>query len=237
MLASLPPALLAHIAECPAARAERWAAPLCEVMARYDIIGGRNEMLRASHFLAQVLHESGRLRYTREVWGPTRAQQRYEGRADLGNVQPGDGYRFRGRGLVQLTGRLNYRAASAGMRAEGYDIDFEERPDLVAEEPWAALVAGWYWAQRGLNAVADRDDARTITRKINGGYNGLADRMRLLERAKAMLCAHLALKAPLTLADAPAPAPVAGATGRASAEAPLALRQALRPVAILPHAS
>lgn len=138
---------------------------------------------RVAHFLAQVGHESGELRYRSEIWGPTPAQRRYEGRKDLGNVRPGDGSRFRGRGLIQLTGRTNYRAYG---QAIGRDLEAD--PAAVALDP--ALCVGtaiWFWASRGCSLRADRDDIKGVTRLVNGGLNGLADRARLLELAKREL--------------------------------------------------
>lgn len=151
--------------------------------------------LRLAHFLAQILHESGGLRWPEEIWPEpaldthgvaqkgSRWQLRYERHPGLGNTEVGDGYRFRGRGLIQLTGRANYRAFGKSL-----GLDLEAKPDRVALEPnLAVLAAGWFWDQRGLNAVADLDDLKTITRRINGGYNGLADRERYLARAKQAL--------------------------------------------------
>lgn len=154
---------------------------------RYAIAGGVTR-LRVAHFLAQVLHESGRLRYTAEVWGPTTQQRKYDPAsgsrlaAMLGNSVPGDGYRYRGRGLIQLTGRTAY-----GQYAGFSGLNVVEYPDLLCEPYCAADVAGWFWQTRGLNRWADADDIRGVTRRINGGFNGLEDRAKLLERAKRLL--------------------------------------------------
>ncbi|WP_448572736.1 glycoside hydrolase family 19 protein [Trichothermofontia sp.] len=145
---------------------------------RYQI----NTRLRMAHFLAQVMHESGGFRWLREIWGPTDAQRSYEGRRDLGNTQPGDGKRFMGRGLIQLTGRANYAAFSRDL-----GVDFVANPTLVEQPPYAVIVAGWYWDQRKLNTWADRDDLEGVTYRVNGGYNGLDDRRRYLNRAKTVL--------------------------------------------------
>jgi predicted chitinase len=111
--------------------------------------------------------------------------QAYEGRQDLGNVQPGDGQRFKGRGLIQLTGRANY--ADYG-RAIGREAELLDKPALVAEDAELCVdVAGWFWSKNQLNALADADDLSTLTRRINGGLNGLDDRRRLPGRAKALL--------------------------------------------------
>jgi putative chitinase len=141
--------------------------------------GSINTPLRQAHFLAQVGHESGQLRYTEEI----ASGAAYEGRKDLGNTQPGDGVRFKGRGLIQLTGRANYAAFA---QACGQDVVAD--PDLVAEKPRLAVDAAvWFWGEHGLNALADKDDVLGITKCINGGTNGLADREALLARAKWFL--------------------------------------------------
>jgi len=167
-----------------ALRLEQFVDPINEVLARYQI----NTPLRVAHFLGQVGHETGGLRWLEEIWGPTLAQQGYEGRKDLGNTQPGDGYRFRGRGLFHLTGRANYERFA---RAVGQP-QILENPDLVATPYWAAHSAGWFWhvgnrTGRSLNALADRDDLPGITLVINGGLNGLENRRLWTEKAKQIL--------------------------------------------------
>lgn len=141
-----------------------------------------NTPLRMAHFLAQVMHESGGFRYLREIWGPTDWQIAYEGREDLGNTQPGDGERFMGRGLIQLTGRANYAEFS-----DAVGMDFVSHPELVEQPPYAVLVAGWYWDSRNINGPADRDDLEEVTYRINGGTLGLEDRAAYLDQAKAVL--------------------------------------------------
>lgn len=137
---------------------------------------------RLAHLLAQLGHESGSFRHMREVWGPTPAQAGYEGRADLGNTQPGDGRRYMGRGPIQITGRANYRRFG---RLIG--IDIEGAPEL-AENPSIGLhLALEYWRDRKLNDLADRDDVNGITRRINGGTNGLADRIARTNQIKGWL--------------------------------------------------
>ncbi|WP_456426261.1 glycoside hydrolase family 19 protein [Rhodocaloribacter sp.] len=186
------------IAPEPRARAEPFVEPLNETMRRYAV----DTFRRQSHFLAQVLHESGRLRFLEELWGPTPAQERYEGRADLGNTRPGDGFRFRGRGLIQLTGRANYEAYG---RDTG--IDYVADPDAVAALPAAVDVAGWFWRKRNLNALADLNDVYRVTRRINGGLNGIADRIALLRRARSALRRALVLESAPVLPPGPAAAP------------------------------
>jgi putative chitinase len=152
-------------------------SPLDRTMQRYGI----DTPLRRAHFLAQVGHESGALRYEEEL----ASGEAYEGRADLGNTKPGDGPRFKGRGLIQLTGRANYAAYG---EARGIDFTRGDAPSRIAEDPeLAADVAGWFWQSRKLNARADVDDVRAVTRRVNGGYNGLADRIEYLRRAKFFL--------------------------------------------------
>jgi putative chitinase len=139
-----------------------------------------NTPKRLSAFLAQLGHESGRLQWVREIWGPTAVQKRYEGRADLGNIYPGDGSRYRGRGLIQITGRANYRSARDGLRKLMYEVpDFEAFPAEIETPAFASLTAAWYWHSRGLNALADAGAFEQITRRINGGTNGLIDRLAL----------------------------------------------------------
>jgi len=169
---------------CTSDRAEAWLPHItraCEIF-------GINTPARLAAFLAQIGHESGRLAYVREIWGPTPAQARYEGRKDLGNSQPGDGKRYMGRGLIQTTGRANYRATRDGLAAFVPNVpDFEAVPALLERPDLAALSAAWYWHSRGLNALADAGDFVAITRRINGGTNGLADRQALHGAACAAL--------------------------------------------------
>ena len=135
-----------------------------------------NTPQRLAHFLAQLTHESGGFRWMTEIWGPTPAQVRYEGRLDLGNTQPGDGKRYMGRGPLQLTGRANYR--NTGRRI-GYPL--EAQPELASQIGVGSIVACDYWTMRNLNGWADRGgllSVRPITRAVNGGLNGLQDRER-----------------------------------------------------------
>ena len=161
---------------CTPERAARWLPHIERACQLYDIDSPK----RLAAFLAQIGHESGRLRYVREIWGPTPAQARYEGRADLGNRQPGDGKRFLGRGLIQITGRANYRYATAGLRLVRRDApDFERLPEQLEQPEWAALSAAWYWHSRNLSALADAGQFELITRRINGGLNGQEERVAL----------------------------------------------------------
>jgi putative chitinase len=141
-----------------------------------------NTHLRLAHFLAQACEETDRFRTLHEYWGPTPAQLRYEGRADLGNVRPGDGRLYMGRGIFDLTGRGNY--AVEGRRLA---LPLEVEPELAADPVIAARIACDYWMLHGVNAAADADDIGRVTRLINGGLNGLADREAFLARAKEVL--------------------------------------------------
>lgn len=147
-------------------------------MVRYQIIGPK----RMAAFIAQIGHESGQLQYVREIWGPTAIQLRYEGRADLGNTVAGDGSKYRGRGLIQITGRANYAACG-----EALGIDLINHPELLEQPQYACLSAAWFWATKGLNTLADAGEFNTITRRINGGLNGLADRLKLWAKAREVL--------------------------------------------------
>lgn len=147
-------------------------------MNRYQIVGPK----RVAAFIAQIGHESGQLRYVKEIWGPTAAQMRYEGRADLGNTQPGDGSKYRGRGLIQITGRANYKACGVALA-----LDLINQPELLEKPQHACMSAAWFWATKGLSTLADEGKFETITRRINGGLNGMADRQMLYARALKVL--------------------------------------------------
>lgn len=137
---------------------------------------------RFIQYLAQVSHESGGFTYDKELWGPTPAQKGYEGRKDLGNTQPGDGFLFRGRTGIQNTGRANARKFTAWARSYWPDApDFEKTPDAMLTDPWEGLSPIWFWqvgnkTNSTLNRYADEGNLEAITRKINGGTNGLEDR-------------------------------------------------------------
>lgn len=129
---------------------------------------------RLAMFLAQTAHESAGFKTTVEY----ASGSAYNGRTDLGNTQPGDGPRFKGRGLIQLTGRSNYTTYGRKL-----GIDLVSDPSLAAQFPYAALTAAYFWRDHNLNYYADNDDVKGATRKINGGYNGLADRIQYYKRA------------------------------------------------------
>jgi putative chitinase len=160
----------------------RYVGPLRAALAEFDI----DTPARVVAFLAQIAHESGELRHWKEMWGPTDAQKRYEPphrkATELGNVKPGDGFLFRARGPIGLTGRANYRRFG---RALG--IDLESEPDRAADPDVGFRVAGLFWQQHRLNDLADLetwDAFRRMTVKINGGVNGLADREKYYALAR-----------------------------------------------------
>lgn len=136
--------------------------------------------LRLCHFLAQAAHETDGFRTLEEYGGPAYFA-RYDGRRDLGNTQAGDGARYHGRGVFQLTGRYNYRRFGALM-----GVDLEADPALAKRPDISLAIAFAYWRERGINPAADADDVARVTTLINGGRNGLAERTRLLARAKGI---------------------------------------------------
>ena len=141
---------------------------------------GITTRLRLCHFLAQAAHESDRFRTLEEYGGPAYFA-RYDGRRDLGNTQAGDGARYHGRGLFQLTGRANYRRYGALI-----GLDLEGSPERAKEPAISLAIAFAYWRDRGCNAAADADDVVAVTKLINGGRNGLAQRRQLLALAKTI---------------------------------------------------
>jgi putative chitinase len=145
--------------------------------------------LRVAHFLAQAAHETGNFRYLKEIWGPTEAQKGYETRADLGNCIVGDGFKFRGRGIFQCTGRDNYQRY--GQRL---GIDLACNPDLAADPAVSLKLACLYWADHHLNDYADANNILGVSNGINRGNpasvrepNGYADRKAQLRKAQLVL--------------------------------------------------
>lgn len=163
----------------PLARAQKWAPALSLAMDGANI----NSRRRIAAFLAQIGHESGSLVYTKELGGE-KYLSKYEGRKDLGNTQPGDGVKFAGRGLIQVTGRANYAKASQALFG---DDRLLRTPELLEQPEWAAKSAAWYWTTRNLNALADEDRFTDITKAINGGTNGLDDRKQRYRLALSVL--------------------------------------------------
>lgn len=175
----MTPHELAQAMNIPPARAEDWADALTAAM-----VGGQiNTRLRIAAFLAQIGHESGSLVYVKELGGPSYFAK-YEGRKDLGNIRQGDGVKFCGRGLIQITGRENYARASGAIFG---DDTLLHSPQILEEPFYAAKSAVWYWSTRNLNALADQDRFTDITRAINGGTNGLEDRKARYRYALAVL--------------------------------------------------
>ena len=165
--------------------------------------------LRVCHFLAQILHESGHLKYNAEnlnysasalqsvfkKYFPNEtianeyarkpekiANKVYANRMGNGSEASGDGWKYRGRGLIQLTGKNNYTSCGKDL-----EVDLVNNPDLLLVPEYALKSACWFWNKNNLNQSADNDDINTITRKINGGINGLADRSSILKKAKGVL--------------------------------------------------
>lgn len=147
------------------AKAIEFAPFLSGACDRFNIVGPK----RVSAFLAQIAHESGQLRYMEEI----ASGQDYEGRKDLGNTQPGDGRRFKGRGPIQITGRTNYQRCGQALQ-----LDLESQPEILAQPMHGCYGSAWFWADRGLNTLADEDKFGQITKLINGGYTGLDDRIK-----------------------------------------------------------
>jgi putative chitinase len=144
-------------------------------------VAGINTPKRLTAWLAQLAHESGGFRYLQEIWGPTPQQKRYGvgslGKT-LGNLEPGDGYKYRGRGWIQLTGRSNYKRYG-----DLLGIDLVGEPDLAADPGNAFAIAALFWQDRKLNELADKGAIRSITKSINGGYNGLMQRISYYRKA------------------------------------------------------
>lgn len=155
-------------------RAAAFLDPLNAAMLEFGI----TTPARQASFLAQIGHESGQLQYVKEL----ASGDAYEMRKDLGNTWPGDGRRYKGRGLIQITGRANYAACGAALGLNLIDL-----PELLEQPVNACRSAGWFWKARGLNELADVGDQVRVTRRINGGTNGLADRLALFEVAQRVL--------------------------------------------------
>lgn len=145
-----------------------------------------NTPLRIAHFMAQIEHESGGFKYLKELGNDNYLSKYDTGQLakNLGNTpeKDGDGQKYRGRGYIQITGLANYKELS-----KDTSIDFVKNPELLEQEPNAILSALWFWNKRKLNQFADLDDIKTITKKINGGYNGFDDRKKNLEKYKKEL--------------------------------------------------
>ena len=184
---------------------DKWLQPLNDTFEKYQI----NTPTRQAAFIGQCGHESNNFTKLEEglnysaarlmaVW-PSRfsslevanqyanspeklANKVYGGRADLGNIEDGDGWKFHGRGVIQLTGRANYTICG-----EALGQPFATAPELVLEPEWACMSAGWFWNKKGLNTLADSEDWATITKRINGGIIGLSDRIERIHKAMDIL--------------------------------------------------
>jgi putative chitinase len=186
MTGALTAEQLATIYKCPLARATKWIAALNAAMAKHHI----DTPLRKAHFLSQVGHESGRLQFVREL----ASGKAYNGRVDLGNTQhealhiaklhrsrPGEWWR--GRGLIQITGYYNNKICGTALK-----LDLLNNPEQLEKVEHAAMSAGWFWHEfRNINPLADLDLITKVTKKVNGGRNGLEDRQFLLDNAKIVL--------------------------------------------------
>jgi predicted chitinase len=159
---------------CPAAKRAAYLPFMQQAMAEFDI----TSYLRETAFLAQLAHESAELRYMEEI----ASGAAYEGRVSLGNTQPGDGKRFKGRGPIQLTGRANYTKYGQLL-----GLDLVNDPEIAATKEVGFRIASQFWKLNGLNELADQQQFKTITKRINGGYNGLDDRIKYYERARKVM--------------------------------------------------
>jgi putative chitinase len=166
----------------------RSLAPTSNAKVVTSLVGPLNKWLpqygidtpkRIAHFFAQAAEETDHFKTLHEY----ASGKEYEGRKDLGNVKAGDGVRYKGRGIFQLTGLDNYR--DFGKRL---GLDLEGNPELAADPDVCVRTACEYWKKKGLSALADADDINEITRRINGGHNGLDERKRLLGVAKKIFC-------------------------------------------------
>ena len=177
--------LQAIMPQLPAAKRTTYFPFLTAAVSEFGI----DQPARTAAFLAQLAHESAQFKFMEEIWGPTAAQRRYEPpdklATTLGNTEPGDGFRFKGRGPIQVTGRANYRRFG-----DLLGLDLVATPAQAASPEVAFRIAALFWSKKGLNELADRvtpEAFREITRRINGGFNGLAERQRFYETAKTVL--------------------------------------------------
>jgi len=180
-------------------------AVLAATLESYDI----TSRLRIAHFLGQTCEESAGYRTTEEF----ASGREYEGRQDLGNTQRGDGPRYKGRGLLQLTGRANYADYGKALA-----VDLVNNPTLAAQPALSLKIACEYWKRHDINADCDRDDAQAVTRKVNGGLNGLSDRIAFTQKAKTAVARLQAVQLS-GAASGGAAAPGAASGGAAAAGA------------------
>ncbi len=159
---------------CPATKRADYLPFIQQAMAEFNV----TSYLRETAFLAQLAHESGELRYMEEI----ASGAAYEGRRDLGNTQPGDGKRYKGRGPIQLTGRANYTKYGGLL-----GLDLVNNPTIAATKEVGFRIAAQFWKLNGLNELADQQQFKAITKRINGGYNGLDDRLKYYQRAQNVM--------------------------------------------------
>lgn len=155
-------------------KADQFVDPLNKAMAEFGI----NSNIRQAAFIAQIAEESGELRHLLELADGSA----YEGRSDLGNTQPGDGPLFKGRGLLQITGRANYVACGTAL-----GLDLVGSPSLLETPGPAARAAGWWWSKHGLNTLADLDHFGAITATINGSYKTIDQRIPYWLKARKVV--------------------------------------------------
>lgn len=172
-------ALLAHISGRAVPLAQSLGLALSLNVPAYGVDANAN---RLAGFLGECCHESLGFTIFRELWGPTPAQLKYEGRADLGNTQPGDGYRYKGRGMIQITGRDMYAKVGKSL-----GLDLINQPQIAEQSGPAVLTALEVWKMKGLNQIADFGDWATITKRINGGTNGASARLSYINAALEVL--------------------------------------------------
>lgn len=173
----ITPALLARLSvkERP-----EYLAPLAAAMNEWFPVFEIDTELRQENFLAQILHEADGF-HTLQEYASGKA---YEGRKDLGNVKKGDGAKYKGRGPIQTTGRANYERCQKAMLKYGVEVDLLKNPELLATPRLGILAGCIYWDDHKLNALADKDDIKAITKRINGGYNGLDDRISYRDKCR-----------------------------------------------------
>lgn len=168
---------LKKIAPFAPKNADVYVPYLNQTMRQYEI----DTPKRIAMFIAQLAHESGSFRYVREL----ASGKAYEFRADLGNTEKGDGVKFRGRGLLQITGKANYMRVSKDIF--GDEQVLLKNPELLETPQYAALSAGWFWDGRHLNVKADKGDILGVTKRVNGGTNGLSERIEFYKKALTVL--------------------------------------------------
>lgn len=150
-----------------------YVGPINEALVKAQI----NTPIRVASFIAQLLHESECFAFSKEL----ASGEEYEGRKDLGNTQPGDGVKFKGRGPIEVTGRYNYGLCSHYLFG---DDRLLEHPELLEQPEYGTLAAGWFWQAHGCNELADANNQRALCRRIDGGFNGLTDRLALFAKAR-----------------------------------------------------